>query len=67
MQENYTVIEVCKKLNKSRSTVYRYLKQNKIKKIKYKGQYQISKTELQKFITETSKKTSLIKQRNLFQ
>ena len=61
MQENYTVTEVCRKLNKSRSTVYRYLKQNKIKKIKYKGQYQISKTELQKFITETPKRNIIDK------
>ena len=59
MQENCTVTEVCRKLNKSRSTIYRYLIQNKIKGTKYKGQYQISKIELQKFSTETSKKNSI--------
>lgn len=56
MQKTYTISEVCSILNKSKSTVYRYLKQNKLRGTKYKGRYQISEIELEKFITENSKK-----------
>lgn len=45
----FTVKQTSQILNLSQSTVYRYLKQGKIKSFKSKGQYQISVEDINKF------------------
>ena len=52
----YKVNDLIEKLNVSRSTVYGYLKQKKIKSFKIKGQYRIHEEKLQEFLQENSKK-----------
>jgi len=45
----FTVKQTSQILNLSQSTVYRYLKQGKIKSVKSKGQYQIFVEDINKF------------------
>lgn len=55
----FTVKQTSQILNLSQSTVYRYLKQGKIKSFKSKGQYQISIEDIDKFSQKKNKKDNL--------
>jgi excisionase family DNA binding protein len=59
----YKTKDLAKILNVSRSTIYRYLKDKKIKYFKVNGEYRIFKTELDEFIQKNLKRFQINKAR----
>ena len=54
MEQLYTPEEVAKILAISMTTMYRFMKENKIKTIKVGSQYRIKESELNDFLSEVA-------------